>query len=185
MTRLIGNMFVAYSHFIRRDIWNRINRRLYDRSGYYLIVLNNQTTDQLRIVRDIFRDWWADHMANVDVLVPDIINGGSILYTYFPYTATHCDRAVPVILDRFSGHFSIHDSDFYPNKFKNMYKCKMYWSMAHYQPYAIYKNDIISGFENDLMMGLADYLNFTLVNYPSLQKFNIKVGFDIANEMVK
>lgn len=66
-----------------------------------------------------------------------------------------------------------------------MYKCKMYWSMAHYQPYAIYKNDIISGFENDLMMGLADYLNFTLVNYPSLQKFNIKVGFDIANEMVK
>lgn len=172
-----------------RSIWDKMNRRTFDRSGYYLIVLCNQFTEQLRDIGDIFRDCWADHMANVNVFVPDAKNDGTIVYTFFPYTAAYCDKAIPVVLNRFIGNSFVYDAVYFPNKFKNMFKCTLYGTMTHLRPFAIYETGAngqmkLSGFEIDFIRGIADHLNFSLVNYPNLQQYNVEDGNNIGICMV-
>lgn len=182
-----------YAHFalyIRRDIWNNMNRQTYDRSGYYLIVLTNPSTEPSRVVEGIFRDCWADHMANVNVLMQNAAGDSAILYTYFPYTTTHCGQTIPMIVLRFTANSSSHKIDYFPNKFNNLFKCNLTGTMAHFRPYAIYEKDTnrpyaVRGLEIDMLQGVADQLNFSLVIYPDLRNRSMKDGNDISLGMVR
>lgn len=162
-----------------------MNRQSFDRSGFYLIILNSQTTEQS--IGHIFRDCWAVHLANVNVLLPDGIS--AIMYTYFPYTASHCDKAFPVVVKRITATSSMFDVEYFPNKFKNMFQCELFITTTHYRPFTIFENNTdgeitFKGIEIDLLRTVADQLNFTLVIQHKVLNYPTAEGLRLVHELV-
>lgn len=173
-----------------RNIRRNMNRRTFHRSGYYLIVLSECITMQM--IGNIFRECRAEHMPNVNVLVPRIGDNESsaILYTYYPYTATHCDHADPVVVQRFDRNTFTNNAQYFPDKFANMFKCNLYGLMSHLRPYVIYENTAngemsLAGFAINLMRGVADNLNFTFVNHPNTHEHNTREASNISINLVR
>ena len=100
------------------------NDELFDYTGYYTIVLTESLRDQYIIISNILGDCWSVYITNV-VIVASMgseLDSRSAIYTYFPYTAYHCEKVSPVILNYFINNTFLYDIDHFPDKLKNMHR---------------------------------------------------------------
>lgn len=140
----------------------------YEYSGFFTIVLTEYFDDQTEIIEKILRDCWSLYIANAIVLTPTEDYQTILLYTYFPYTATHCGSVEPIVHDYFeNGTFALNASIF-PNKMENLFECPLIVSTYNFPPLVILKEQsngtfYIDGIEGTVLRVIANRLNFTPV----------------------
>ncbi len=126
--------------------------------------------DQTTIVRSILHDCWKAVNLNSNVLTyesPGNVDN-LILYTYFPFTQSHCGIVVPVIWNHFrNGHFVNSNHQLFPIKTENFHRCPISILVCPLQPYIFvtknYSNGLyeFAGSEYNLLQALSERINFT------------------------
>lgn len=115
----------------------------------------------------MFRDLWALKIARVNIIAYVDIFHKAVIYTYFPYTASHCETSDPVVLNHYVNHTFIWERDDYPDKFRNFYRCPIIMSTYDFEPYMILiKRDDATHYYTDGLDGIvfrviSQRLNFT------------------------
>lgn len=138
----------------------------YDFSGFYTIILTENSDDCTEIISRIFDDCWSIYVANVNILVPTDGYEIVLLYTFFPFTPESCEVIEPVVYDNFeNGTFQVNASIF-PEKFDNFFSCPLRVSsytaspnvILQKQPNGSYYPD---GIEGIMLRVMSQHLNFT------------------------
>lgn len=107
-------------------------------------------------------------MLDVNVLTYDPTETGDLtLYTYFPFTPSHCGKVVPVIWNRFrKGRFVDSNHRLFPVKTQNFHQCPITVLVCPLKPYIFVKtthsNDSydFEGTEYNLLQTLSERINF-------------------------
>lgn len=104
------------------------------------------------------------------------------LYTYYPFGATYCEEANPVIQDEFvNNSFTMSAmNDLFPEKYQNFYDCPIHIATYTFAPYMIlqrmpngsYRTDGIDGI---IFRVIAQRLNF--------RPIIILGGFNVMNKL--
>lgn len=136
----------------------------FDYTGYYTIVLTEHNDDYQ--ITKIFEDFWSIYITNTNVLVPTDDYKTVLLYTYFPYTAVHCEKVVAVVQDYFENHNFTRNAPIFPDKMSNMHKCPVRVAMYHFEPFTMLKRQpnasyFIDGIEGIVFRVISQRLNFT------------------------
>lgn len=142
----------------------------FDYTGFYTIVLTQNSNDMYDTVSKILTDCWMKYIVNVNVIIAIPIYSRTIVYTYFPFTKFHCGIVQPVIVNIFENNTFLYDVEIFPNKMKNFYKCPITVALFESPPFMILKsfdNGTIftDGFDGIIFRVLSQRLNFTPVIY--------------------
>ncbi|XP_055611361.1 uncharacterized protein LOC129757968 [Uranotaenia lowii] len=139
----------------------------FDSSGFYLIVIltdSEELPDNL--IRTVFEDLWKLDITNVNVLVTDTSKNQVLIYTFFPYSSTHCGVVEPQLWYNFT---DVDESILlYPNRLQTFYGCPLKGGTLDALPYSVVNahenSSKISqgGFEGDIVDLLKQRLNFTV-----------------------
>lgn len=118
------------------------------------------------IINKIFNDCWTLYITNVHILVPSLSYQSVILYTYYPYTIDYCEIVKPIIQDTFINGTFIHNSNAFPDKFRNFFKCPLIVATYDFRPHVIlttFENGshFMDGIDGRIFRSIANYLNFT------------------------
>ena len=148
-----------------RKIFKQLKPNDFDFQGYFLIVLISDEIYEDDMKR-IFEDLWSKYIMNADI----VVNDGPLakIFTYFPFTESHCEKVYPVLLDTFD-----HDAGFewnavlYPEKLKNLHKCPITVVTFNIPPFVKTWNkkqqlSKLAGIEALILHSLAREMNFTL-----------------------
>lgn len=116
----------------------------------------------------VLEDCWSIYITNVIVLATIEIKTRTAIYTYFPYTIYHCESVAPIILNYFIHSSFLYETDFFPSKLQNLYKCPLRVATIEEIPYMFLipnKNGSIytDGIDGILFRVLSQRLNFTPV----------------------
>lgn len=154
--------------FVFRRIFDQLEINRFDYSGYYLVVLHESSSaNQSGIIENILRDFWSIYIVNVNVLAAGDEGNEVKMYTYFPYTQTHCERATPIVINQYVNQTFLHSVEF-PNKLSNMHGCRVIAAPFIFEPFVILatnKNGSSKwhGIEISVLSAIASKLNFTVV----------------------
>ncbi|XP_058811320.1 ionotropic receptor 21a-like [Topomyia yanbarensis] len=162
------NLLVVDGYSSFRKIYETMDYKTYDSSGFYLIVITGEIYEDLNeLLRWMFEDLWILDIFNVNVLV--VASDGSILvYTFFPYREFHCETVKPLLWLNFTGTIDMDDIDLYPNRLRSFHGCPLKGGTFEAKPYTIIPKRgnaselVVSGFEGDLIDLLKQRLNFTV-----------------------
>lgn len=112
---------------------------------------------------------WSKYIVNVAVVWPPlfVVDDAVSVYTYFPYARDHCERVLPVLLNRFrDGRFWMNRTMF-PVKLENLYKCPIIAATIDFYPYFMISGpngtEQYSGLDFNVVRELASQLNFSLI----------------------
>lgn len=153
-------------YFNFRKIFNQMTNISFDFSGYYLIVLTQLMPQPMQIetISKILSDCWSKHIVNVNVLFP--LHSETVMYTYFPFTRSHCDRVVPVVLHHFKGDQYENVPELFVDKSGNMHKCQINLTTIETIPFTEHSKNIdgeqiTTGIDVKILDVIADRLNFS------------------------
>ncbi|KAG4066557.1 hypothetical protein HA402_007193 [Bradysia odoriphaga] len=161
---------------------------MFDYTGFYTIVLTKLWRNQYIIISKILNDCWSVYITNVMIVVSmeSELDSRSAIYTYFPYTLHHCEKTAPVVLNYFINNSFLYDTDHFPDKLKNMYKCPLTLVTHNVTPFMIlYRNHNDRSYRTEGIDGitfrvLSQQLNFT----PIIEVPNKTNGSSYFMEMV-
>ncbi|XP_055842724.1 uncharacterized protein LOC129909675 [Episyrphus balteatus] len=159
------NIFVVDSSDTFLKIDPASNVRNYDINEYYHIFLK---TDDLYIDDDmqrIFDYCWQNYIINVNVQVQTAL-GDIIVYSYFPFSKTHCRKVIPVEINRFENG-KMQSDKIFPSKLHDLYDCPLRVATYDIPPYLTLDfskkgRDVIGGFEGKLLHELSVKMNFDI-----------------------
>lgn len=131
----------------------------FESKGFYcLAILNGTTSDYSKV----FQMFWAKKTFNVNVLHKQI-NSFELL-TFKPFSDGNCEVLTTMMLNRFNSSLGDWITNiFYPQKFKNLYKCKLVHETTLDAVIASSTGNY-RGKEIDIVNELARILNFTADN---------------------
>lgn len=158
---------------------------IFDYAGYYLIVLTQYSSksEQSEVVLKILSDCWSKYIVNVNIIAPFETYAKAIIYTYFPFTQSHCEQVIPVDVNFFINNSLTNNSQIFADKLENMHKCEIIVSLAQFQPFTIVKwkpngDYLIDGIDGHILGVISDMMNFTTtVKY-------ITEGYDLAQTVL-
>lgn len=148
-----------------RDIFETIDNYRFDYSGYYLVVLRDASSNQQQIIENIMNDFWSIYIVNVNILASNENDTEVKMYTYFPFAASQCEQAIPIVINHYANLSFSHPVEF-PDKFRNMHECRVTAVTLPFEPYVILKqfangSSILHGIEITVLKAIATHLNFT------------------------
>lgn len=154
------------------SFWNifRLMSPLYfDYQGFYLIVLTSYNDYQYQIMVEIFEYLWAEYIINVNIIW--MVSGSdseAIVYTYYPYTAFFCGRALPVQLNQFRFNKWTQHGAMFPDKMSNLYGCPLKVCIVVTPPFMMLKEDETrtlkpDGIDGVLLNVLSQRMNFSII----------------------
>lgn len=156
------NWFIVDGYGSFRRIYEQMDYRKYEFSGYYLVTIAGEVVQELSdLIRKILTDLWTLDIFNVNV----VVDGTTLIYTFFPYTAKLCGVVEPVLWERFS---IMNEVDLYPERLKTFHGCTLLAGMLETKPYTIIRDQkhvqgfVVTGFEGDMMDLLTAKLNFSI-----------------------
>lgn len=172
--------------YICRRISKHISVKYFDLSGYYTIVLTERVKEPYKLSRIIFADLWSAHIINVNIISFENFTSSSV-FTFFPYTADHCNNARPVLWDYFiDGHFT-KNKPIFASKFANFHGCPLTLATYNVPPYVMlnrFPNGTASteldGIEGLLYRTLSKKMNFQTVIFPDNRNFTAREYFDMV-----
>ncbi|KAL9695120.1 hypothetical protein quinque_014405 [Culex quinquefasciatus] len=188
--RLIdGKLVVQFQNEMRegllRRIFEKMDYREYEFSGYYLVTIAGEVSDELsNLIRRILTDLWTLDIFNVNVVVGGTMRE-TLIYTFFPYTEKRCGVVEPVLWERFS---IMNEVDLYPERLKTFHGCTLLAGMLETKPYTIIREQkhvqgfVVTGFEGDMMDLLTAKLNFS-IRYKARTTF-ITAGKDTHGDTI-
>lgn len=93
------------------------------------------------------------------------------MYTFFPYTAEHCEHVEPIVYDQFENGIFARNAPIFPAKFDNLFRCPLKIATYNYPPYVMLterSNDTyIDGIEGVVIRVISQRMNFTTIVIPS------------------
>lgn len=146
------------------EILQKMTKERFNFEGYYLIVL---TKGNIPEIQNIFQQLWMKFIFNVNILVEDESELISLL-TFMPFNGNVCGDTTPIKSSQFdkgSGKWEF--TDFYPKKFKNLYKCPVRVGAFDTSPAVIKKtlkngSFVLDGYDIELLKEFSKILNFTI-----------------------
>lgn len=167
-----------------------MNQKVFDYSGYYLILLGDFSLGRFDVVARILRDCWTRYMANTNILVLNEDQTDAALYTYFPFAPTYCEIVRPVMIES-----HVHRNDmrmgwkgYFPDKARHMYNCPITVSPTVYPPYSILYNVNGSydfgGIDGNVLKSLGHLMNFSIVIKPLPADLDYTANNKLAVDMV-
>lgn len=159
-----------YLFFLHRSLFKKIKRGKFAYSGYYTIVVttpNLATFRRVYITKRILDVCWSVYITNVIVVWPPspiIGDTKTLIYSYFPYSPTHCERVLPILLNRYQNGQFLSDRKLFPRKLENMFQCPIVVATFDFYPYTMVEKttDRFYGFDVNVVQELAVQLNFSL-----------------------
>lgn len=173
-TRLFFNVLLIDSIDSFFDLFDKMSKLAFPRSGYYLIVFENATSADLRM---IFKNLWDLYIHNINVLSRDRTQQLTIS-TFVPFSDFGCNKTDAISFSEFkNGSFNYRPRYFFPNKFTNLHGCKIKVTTFESLAPAVMKHDYPNGsyylFGRDvnIFTTLSQELNF----YPDVH-YILKYG---------
>lgn len=171
----------AINNIIYRIIFTQINHNRFDYSGYYLIVLRDTSSAQHETIAKILSDFWSIYIVNVNVLATNESDTQVKMYTYFPYAPSHCEQAIPIVINHYASRTFEHPLE-YPSKLNNMHGCLLIAAPLHFEPFVMYdkfENGSIAlhGIEITILNEIAALLNFTV---QSKYANSVEIAFEMV-----
>lgn len=138
--------------------------------GHYVLIYTGSNILHPSLMEPIFQDLFDVFVTNINILFYK--NGEGLLYTYFPFSASHCKFVQPVLYNRFqpgsNGGKLVYRKPFFPKKFKNFFGCEIVVQTQNDIPYIEVLKDStgkvvgITGIEGNLITLLAKKMNFKM-----------------------
>ncbi|KAL9695110.1 hypothetical protein quinque_014395 [Culex quinquefasciatus] len=132
--------------------------------GRFLFVMTSADRVEKVTLHSMFSTLWSNNIVNVIVITKQY--GEILMYSYFPYSADHCEYTEPVLVDRWdSGRGNI---NLFPNKLANLYGCPMRIASFDYPPFTMIARNSCSGkihligYEGFLIDTIARKFNFSV-----------------------
>lgn len=158
-------VFYFFHNFCRKTEFIKVVGNI---TMYQSFLIVPQFAIRMEDMEWIFRFFW-DNYCNVNV---NILFGESKdvlgLYTYFPFSNTHCRKIIPTKINSFvNGTPTRPMTNYFPYKMNTFYGCKMSVVVWESPPYILVtKNEWgigISGFEARIMKEVMKKVNFTMI----------------------
>ncbi|XP_058977783.1 uncharacterized protein LOC131802192 [Musca domestica] len=168
------NILLVDSYQALLDIGLASSNAFVDDLEYYLIFLQARDNEIPREMKLILQHCLDNYWLHCNVMI-QTAKGEILMYTYFPYTADHCYKAKPKLIDFFDGE-RFKNPPFLPDKLYNLHKCPLSvntWSQLPYVAIENLPNGTLhySGMDIQLLKALSDKMNFTLkVKYRDVEK---------------
>lgn len=108
----------------------------FDYNGKFVVALTTVKYNKT-IIKKILHDCWTKRIVNVIVLQPSSNQCKVLLYTYFPYTSTHCEQVKPVEYNFLETDLFAIDKSHFPFKLSNLYQCSLRISSYNLPPHMI------------------------------------------------
>lgn len=151
--------------------YDQINLDHWDYSGNIVVAVTLHLEDIYEVMMKIFEAFWSKHIVNVVVMfMPHASNYEVLLYTYYPFSAFYCERAVPVQLNQYRGNKFLNDIVYFPRKLDNFYGCQVSVVTFKNPPFMMYTQDerglvYVDGIDGIVLRVLAQQLNFNVTIY--------------------
>lgn len=136
----------------------------YDFKGFYTIVIYDEFN--FEIVNRILGDCWKLYISNVEILVPSKTFDTVHVYTYYPYGPDYCELVKPFEQDVFINNTFARNSQIFPEKFNNFYKCPLTLATYDFRPHMMLApiengSFILDGLDGITFRVISQRLNFT------------------------
>lgn len=148
-------LIVAEPVELLEDIETKITTKSFSRNAFFLITLYNETEDKIATIFNLF---WKMNFYNVNIMTKNNISNNVELLTFFPFTN---GRFVQKINEFDKSSQTWKKKIYYPQKFKNLYKCKLIHAAASSSTMSL-KNGDPGGPDYEIINLLAEILNFTV-----------------------
>ena len=161
--RTFSVIFIAsFQSFL--EILQKMTKERFNFEGYYLIVL---TKGNIPEIQNIFQQLWLKFIFNVNILLEDESELVSLL-TFMPFNGFICGDTTPIKtnqFDKISGKWE--SIDFYPKKFKNLFKCPVRVGAFDTTPAVIKKpmkngSFILDGYDIEILNEFSKIINFSI-----------------------
>ncbi|XP_059619125.1 uncharacterized protein LOC132263398 [Phlebotomus argentipes] len=163
------NVLVCDSYKSFNKILDVMSVETYDYTGFYTIIMTGIADNYTEIAGKMLEEFWLKNIVNVNVATyAKNDTEKAIMYTYFPFTPSHCGRVKPVVWGVLeNGTFTTNGSIF-PEKVNNLHRCNLTVGTFDFPPYmkltphgnGSYYYD---GFEGIVTRVLGQRLNFSLI----------------------
>ncbi|CAO1398953.1 unnamed protein product [Diamesa hyperborea] len=167
--RTFSVIFIArFQSFLQ--ILEKMTKERFNFEGYYLIVL---TKGNIPEIQNIFQQLWMKFIFNVNILLDDDSEFISLL-TFMPFNGYICGDTTPIKTNQFdkgSGKWEF--EEFYPKKFKNLFKCPVRVGAFDTTPAVIKKtmkngSYSLDGYDIEMLREFSKIINFTIdLNFSS------------------
>ena len=161
--RIFSVIFIArFQSFLQ--IVEKMTKERFNFEGYYLIVL---TKGYIPEIQNIFQQLWMKFIFNVNILLDEKSEFISLL-TFMPFNGYNCGDTTPIKTNQFdkgSGKWEF--EEFYPKKFKNLFKCPVRVGAFDTTPAVIKKtmkngSYSLDGYDIELLKEFSKIINFTI-----------------------
>jgi hypothetical protein len=132
---------------------------LFDFQGYFLVVLVEKYENQYDDMKKIFHSMWQHSIVNANALTVASADGSLDMFTFYPYTADHCGRAVPTLENKFVNSSFIMSRKHYRDKLMNLFGCSLKvvtFNIAPLMFVAGGNSTSVEGIEGELLIGKQD-----------------------------
>ncbi|XP_039430296.1 uncharacterized protein LOC120413502 isoform X1 [Culex pipiens pallens] len=132
--------------------------------GRFLFVMTSADRVEKVTLHSMFSTLWSNNIVNVLVITKQY--GEILMYSYFPYSADHCEYTEPVLVDRWDSGWD--NINLFPNKLENLYGCPMRIASFDYPPFTMIARNSCSGelrligYEGFLIDTIARKFNFSV-----------------------
>lgn len=156
-------------------IFVKINIKQWRVQGNYIIAITRYAEDIYACMMQVFGDFWSKHIFNVVIMFPTQAQNEVLLYTFYPFSAFYCERAIPIQLNQYRGNKFLNKIDYFPEKLNNFHNCNLSVATHTIAPFMMYNKDnetgavTVDGIEGTLLRVLSQRLNFNVDPYISPQ----------------
>ncbi|CAO1407683.1 unnamed protein product [Diamesa serratosioi] len=146
------------------EILQKMTKERFNFEGYYLIVLTKGNIPELQ---NIFQQLWMKFIFNVNILLADKNEVISLL-TFMPFNGFICGDTTPIKTNQFNGSSGEWEFiEFYPKKFKNLFKCPVRVGAFDTTPAVIKKtikngSFILDGYDIAILKEFSKIINFSI-----------------------
>lgn len=159
------------------DFFDQINLEHWEYSGRIVVAITKHQQNIYECMTKIFEAFWSKKIVNVVVIFSPHANTFEVmLYTYYPFSAFYCERALPVLLNHYRGKDFLSPINFFPEKLGNFYGCPVSVVTFKNPPFMMFEVDEnglvnVDGIDGTVLRVLAQQLNFNvnIFDYPERQ----------------
>lgn len=144
--------------------FKKMDPMCFDYQGIYLIILTTYRDDLYELMTNIFESLWIQLIVNVNIVwMP--MESETLVYTFYPYTSFYCGKAVPIQLNQFRFGKWLKETDFFPNKMKNLHGCTLRVATFTNAPFMMIQKHAdgrveVDGIDGILLRVLSQEMNF-------------------------
>lgn len=141
----------------------------FQNDAYFLVILNYMDEDWFTVAKKIFIKAWQRYMINTSLMFLSNTEDDVKIFTYFPFTESHCEQIEPMLIQRIREGKWENDATVFPYKLRNFHRCPIKVALLHAPPFMFVdkfkrfgslKN--LEGIEAKLLKVLAVTHNFTI-----------------------